>query len=267
MVLLKKYISIVIIFSVASSSFANSLIKVKVSSKDDEIDFLSTSFHNDSIHKFNFSYPDKKRGLKPFIAPTILLSGGTVLHFSTTSKKNIQDWTNKQFSYSDHIEDYTQYAPLIAVYLLNALGIKGKNNFGNRTAIVLKSILVNDLIVGNLKTWSNSIRPNGSPRSFPSGHTSVAFSLAHFMHKEYGEISTWYSVGAYACATSVGLMRVTKNAHWFSDVLAGAGIGMLSTELIYLTHLYKWDKEHLKNLDILPFKVGKQKGVTLVFNF
>ena len=228
---------------------------------------IKFGLHNDSIHKFNLRYHDKKRGLKPYIAPAILISAGTALHFSTDAKDNFQDWVQGNFAYSGSVDDYIQYAPIVAVYSLNAFGVKGKNNFGNRTALALKSFLLNDLIVSGLKTWTNETRPNGDARSFPSGHTSFAFAMAHFMHKEYGERSAWYSVGAYSCATAVGIMRVTKNAHWISDVVAGAGIGILSTELVYLTHLYKWDSEHLRNFDIFPFTVGKQKGLTLVYNF
>jgi len=223
--------------------------------------------HNDSIHKFNFRYYDKKRGLKPYIAPAILITTGTALHFSTDAKENFQDWVQGNFAYSGDVDDYIQFAPLVAVYSLNAFGVKGENNFGNRTALALKSFLLNDLIVNSLKTWTDETRPNGGARSFPSGHTSFAFAMAHFMHKEYGELSAWYSVGAFSCATAVGIMRVAKNAHWVSDVIAGAGIGILSTELVYLTHLYKWDSEHLRNFDIFPFTIGKQKGLTLVYNF
>jgi membrane-associated phospholipid phosphatase len=91
--------------------------------------------------------------------------------------------------------------------------------------------------------------------------------MAHVMHKEFGDKSVWYSIGAYSCAATVGILRVAKNAHWISDVIAGAGFGMLSTELVYLTHLYKWDNEHLENFDIFPFRIGKQKGLTLVYTF
>lgn len=225
------------------------------------------NFDSDSIHKFNFRYPDKKRGLKPYIAPALLISTGTALHFNIGAKENFSDFAQDNFAYHGSLDDYIQYAPLAVVYSLNALGIKGKNNFGNRTAIAIKSILLNDLIVTNLKTRTKTERPNGSMRSFPSGHTSFTFAMAHFMHKEYGELSPWYSIGAYSCATTVGLLRVAKNAHWISDVVAGAGIGILSTELVYLTHLYKWDRQHLKNFDIFPFQLGNQKGVTLVYNF
>ncbi|HKI90224.1 MAG TPA: phosphatase PAP2 family protein [Draconibacterium sp.] len=224
-------------------------------------------FHNDSIHKLNFRYADRKRGIKPFIAPALLISGGTALHFMTNAKEHFRNFAQDNFAYHGHFDDYAQYAPLATVYALNALGIKGKNNFGNRTALAIKSILLNEFIVSNLKTWTHVQRPSGDARSFPSGHTSFAFAMAQIMHKEYGEISPWFSIGAYSCAATVGILRVAKNAHWISDVVAGAGIGMLSTELVYLTHQYKWDNEHLKQWDIFPFQMGNQKGLTLVYRF
>jgi membrane-associated phospholipid phosphatase len=87
------------------------------------------------------------------------------------------------------------------------------------------------------------------------------------MHKEFGEKSIWFSVGAYSCATTVAVLRVVHNAHWISDVVAGAGFGILSTEFIYLTHQYKWDNEHLKRLDIFPWSTREQKGLALVYTF
>jgi len=220
-----------------------------------------------SLHRLDFRYPDKKRGIKPFIVPVVLITTGTILHFTTTAKENFQDWAQDNFPYSGSIDDYIQYAPGVAVYALNAFEIKGKNKFGNRTAIVVKSLLVNELMVSSLKVWVNEERPNGGEHSFPSGHTSVAFALAHFMHKEYGERSIWYSIGAYSCATTVGFIRVAKNAHWISDVFAGAGFGILSTELVYLTHQYKWDNEHIKNVDIFPWSNRKQSGLSVVYTF
>ena len=230
--------------------------------------FLNETYllHNDSIHQLNFRYADKKRGFKPYIAPTLLIAGGTALHFSD-AKYRFNDWVDENFSYEGNIDDYLRYAPLAAVYSLNAMGIKGKNNFGNLTAISIKSFILNDLIVYTLKRVVDEPRPGGDPHSFPSGHTSVAFAFAQIMHHEFGEQSIWYSVGAYSAATTVGIMRITKGAHWASDVLVGAGIGMLSTELVYLTHQYKWDWEHLKNFDIFPFSKGRQKGLTLVYKF
>ena len=224
-------------------------------------------FENDSLSGFNFRYTGEKKGLKPWIAPSLLISGGTALHFMTDTKENIRDFVQQNLAYHGRFDDYAQYAPLITVYALNACGIKGKNNFGNRTALALKSFLLNGLITDRLKFWINEKRPGGGVHSFPSGHTSTAFSFAHFMHKEYGELSPWFSIGAYTCAATVGYMRVAKNAHWISDVVMGAGIGILSTELIYLTHQYKWDNEHLKRFAVTDLQMGKQKKLTIVYNF
>jgi len=229
---------------------------------------LNKSFvlHNDSIHSFNFRYADRKRGIKPFIAPVALITAGTAFHFSDL-KYDFNDWRKDNFNYYGDVDDYLRLAPIAAVYSLNAFGIKGKNCIGNQSAILFKSVLLNTVLVRILKDKTKVERPTGDMKSFPSGHASIAFGLAQWMHHEYGERSVWYSVGAYASATSVGVMRIAKGAHWASDVVAGAGIGMLTTELIYLTHQYKWDWEHMRRLDILPFTIGKQKGVTLVYTF
>jgi membrane-associated phospholipid phosphatase len=185
----------------------------------------------------------------------------------TGTKEGIRDFMEKNLPYGGRIDDYLQYTPLVSVYLLNALQFNGKNNFGNRTAIAAKSFLLNGLITDNLKSGVNEKRPGGGIHSFPSGHTSKAFTFAHFMHKEYGEKSLWFSIAAYSCAATVGYMRVAKSAHWVSDVLAGAGIGILSTELVYLTHQYKWDCDHLRRFDIFPFQFGKNRGITLTYSF
>ena len=263
-----------LIFGVTNPLFANAPVTKKEAEKDFFIDnqFSHSNsnyyfFHKNSIHRLNFRYPDKKRGLKPWIAPTLLMSTGTALHFATTTKNNTREFMQENLAYHGRVDDYLQYAPGVAVYAFNALGIKGKNNFGNSTALMVKSFLLNGLITDRLKYWINEPRPNGGVRSFPSGHTSKAFMLAHFMHNEYGELSPWYSIGAYSAATTVGYMRVAKSAHCISDVLMGAGIGIFSTELVYLTHQYKWDNQHLKRFDIFPFQLGNQKGLTLIYNF
>ena len=253
-------------FGVIAKNKSTLDIKEKSSSTLSNLDFRS-NFHIDSIHKFNFRYADKKRGIKPFIAPALLIATGTTLHFSTDAKHNFQNWMQNNFASSGHVDDYLQYAPLAAVYSLNLLGIKGKNNFGNLTALSLKSILLNEFIVSNLKVWTGVQRPNGGMHSFPSGHTSFAFAMAQVVHHEFGEKSVWYSIGAYSAAATVGILRISKNAHWISDVVAGAGIGMLSTEIVYLTHMYKWDNKHIRNFDIFPFKLGNQKGIALIYNF
>jgi membrane-associated phospholipid phosphatase len=138
-------------------------------------------------------------------------------------------------------DDYLQYAPIAAVYALNALGVKGRNDFVNRTAILIKSEFLVGVLTYTLKQITAVPRPDsGKPTSFPSGHTAQAFAAATFMAKEFGHKNIGYSIGAYAIASGIGAMRVMNNRHWVSDVLVGAGIGILSTNIAYLTHQHRW---------------------------
>ena len=69
--------------------------------------------------------------------------------------------------------------------------------------------------------------PTGSP-SFPSGHTSTAFALATSLGDAAGK--TWVKVILFGLATGTGWARLQQEAHWVSDVVAGAGIGILSAK-------------------------------------
>lgn len=62
---------------------------------------------------------------------------------------------------------------------------------------------------------------------------SHGFMCATILHKEYGMLSPWYSIGGYTLAGITGITRQLNNRHWIGDVLVGAGIGMISTDLGY----------------------------------
>ncbi len=90
-----------------------------------------------------------------------------------------------------------------------------------------------------LKHTTNELRPDGSNYlSFPSGHTANAFTGASLLDREFSSVSPWIPLGGYAMATSTGILRMTNDKHWLSDVLVGAGIGLLSTEIAY--QVYPW---------------------------
>lgn len=217
--------------------------------------------------------PSKFRGFQK--AVTVPLFFTAVGLYSLTdnellNKYEVQEARNEWMpKFHTRADDYVQYAPIVAVYGLNALGVKGKNNFGNRTAILIKSELMVGILTFSLKKITAVPRPDtGQPTSFPSGHTTQAFAVATFMAKEYGHKSIWYSIGAYTVATGVGAMRVMNNRHWISDVLVGAGIGIFSTNMAYLTHQYKWGKKKTGGQTlIVPLYDGQTGMVSVVHRF
>lgn len=136
----------------------------------------------------------------------------------------------------DHIrlDNYTQYIPAAMVYGLNAAGIKGEHNFRDRSVIYGTSQLFVAAITIPVKHLVKEERPDGSNfLSFPSGHTATAFSSAWFMYKEYHKEHFWLSMSGFSLAAFTGVYRTLNDKHWVGDVVAGAGIGILSTELSY----------------------------------
>jgi hypothetical protein len=133
-----------------------------------------------------------------------------------------------------HIDNYLQYSPVVAVYALNGLGVKGKNGLKDRTIIYGLSSIISTAIVLPLKQITHIQRPDNSGfNSFPSGHTTTVFAAAEFLRQEYKNVSPWYGIAGYTIATSVGVLRLYNNKHWVSDVVAGAGLGILSAKLAY----------------------------------
>ncbi len=147
-------------------------------------------------------------------------------------------------SFNRHYDDYLQYLPAAVMLGMKAGGVEGRSSWGRMLVSDAFSVIIMSTVVGQLKVKTKVTRPDGSNNhSFPSGHTATAFMTATMMSKEYGGRSPWYSVGAYSVATATGLMRMANNKHWLSDVLAGAGFGILSTELgYYLADLIFKDK-------------------------
>ena len=147
---------------------------------------------------------------------------------------NIKNVVRRDPDFHTPIDNYLQYVPGLAVYGLNAIGIKGKHNFRDRTIIYVMANLMMSATVESIKSISKVPRPEGfGTNAFPSGHTATAFVGAEFLRQEYKDVSPWYGVAGYAAAASTGILRMYNNMHWFRDVMAGAGIGILSTRVAY----------------------------------
>ena len=82
--------------------------------------------------------------------------------------------------------------------------------------------------------------------SFPSGHSTAAFSLATVFALEYSS-TIWVPVLAYTLATGTAVSRLYDNKHWASDVVIGSALG-------FVTSRFMWKQSHKGNsrLVILP---------------
>lgn len=128
-------------------------------------------------------------------------------------------------------DDYVQYVPVAFYLTLDFMGLKAKHSFGERVAVAAVTYIAVTAISQGLKYTVREPRPDtGTRNSFPSGHTMTVFAGAELVRSEYG----WgVGMGAYALAATVGFMRMYNGRHWFNDVLAGAGLGILSARIGY----------------------------------
>jgi len=204
------------------------------------------------------------------LAPALLMAAGlSTLDGDNDDNYEVQKERNRYIpNFRHQADDLLQHAPIVVVYGLNWLGVKGKNDFANRTAILIKTEVMLGILTFSLKRITAVPRPDNSNKltSFPSGHTAQAFAAATFMAKEYGDKNIWYSIGAYTMATGVGAMRVMNNRHWISDVVVGAGLGILTTNLVYLTHQYRWGNKTKGGQTIVMPSYDGQTGMVNIIH-
>lgn len=203
--------------------------------------FLSFAQESDPLMQFPVK---EKFEFKKLIVPSSLLIGGLITQLGreeSIAKEIVEERNEHLFGFSNHVDDYAQFAPFVAVYAFDIAGMKAKTDWQNRTAILIKGQILNLGTVYLLKKAVNNTRPDGTAFSFPSGHTANVFAGATMLALEYGEEYKWVPYVSYSVAGGVGVMRMLNNKHYISDVLFGAGLGILSMKIAYWTHQYKWN--------------------------
>lgn len=224
----------------------------------------------DSIRSNNSSLLERRTS-RQWIIPTALVAAGTVTMLDSDADEfflsnfEVREERNENFmNFSNHLDDYLQHVPSVTCFVLDIAGADGRHTVPNQIAILLKSEVLMLGTVYALKYTVGEARPDsGKANSFPSGHTAQAFTTATFLSMEYGDRSIFVSIAAYATATTVGVFRMLNNRHWISDVLVGAGIGILSTDLVYLTHKNRWGRGKLfGSLRVDPYLVYGASGLS-----
>lgn len=234
----------------------------------------------------------KTKLLPSLIVPGIMIGYGltTIKNNGIYSSYSAQRDIKKAFpNFNNKLDDIMIFAPYAEILALNLLKIKCKNDWLNTGLLFLKSELIMAAIVFPMKELIGLPRPYAQdsiraaeaagikvdlknyrrthPNAFvslPSGHTAQAFVAASIVHKEYRSKSNWYGVGAYAIATTVAAFRMLNNKHWQSDVIVGAGIGIMSVHIAYATHQFKWGR---KEICFMPSYNSNFKGFAMAYSF
>ena len=155
----------------------------------------------------------------------------------------IQDDLRKDAPFYN-LGDYTRFVPSTMHMGLGLLGAPAKHALLDRTVEATIAHACALSLGYAFKYTVNRERPDGSDnRSFPSGHTLFSFTGAELTRMDYG---LGWGAGAYAVAVFTAGERLWGNRHWLTDVLAGAGIGILSA------HAGAWLLDPVKQLLNLP---------------
>ena len=174
-----------------------------------------------------------------FVGVPLFIAGwavkGDKAMFRVNDKNNKKKNTQLLTDFKTSIDDYTQFFGPAMVVGLKIGGVEGRSDWPRLLASSALSYGIMAAFVNGIKYTAKEMRPDGSTaNSWPSGHTATSFVGATILHKEYGLTrSPWYSVAGYGVATATGVMRVLNNRHWISDVMSGAGLGIISTEFGY----------------------------------
>jgi membrane-associated phospholipid phosphatase len=100
-------------------------------------------------------------------------------------------------------------------------------------ADLVRAQIVSAALTQGVKLSVGRRRPDQGRNSFPSGHASATFATAAVLHRHYGFMA---AAPAYALATFVAGSRVQERHHFLSDVVFGAGIGIVSGRTVGLGH-------------------------------
>jgi len=188
------------------------------------------------------------------VALTMMATGAASHYWQPISDINgkirdgVQQWRNSVFNGRRYtFDNHTQYLPFVALLALKLATGESRHSALELTTCAAGSILIMNILVHGIKLTSQIQRPDGSAyNSFPSGHTATAFCGAEMLRLEYGDKYPWLIATSFAVATLTGFMRIYNNRHWAGDIVAGAGVGLLSADLSFWLNDKIWAKQKKK---------------------
>jgi len=174
---------------------------------------------------------------------TLIPAGGAVLSSLGNTDERVNSWATGHtpiFGSMDSASRTANYllgilqAEVVVTALATPSGEDSQEWIASKAkglSVELGAELVTAGVTEGLKNISDRERPSGGDNSFPSGHSSAAFTNVALANRnlEYipmsSELRTGLEIGNWLLASATAWARVEANAHWLSDVFAGAAIG------------------------------------------
>lgn len=217
----------------------------------------------------NFKSKKSRTLLHKAIVPASLIGVGLLLNnsdFERNLQSDLRDGVGNGYEF--HIDDYILFVPIVQMYGADAFGMKAKNHWFDQTKYLIISNVVSTGISELLKATISKTRPDGTDtNSFPSGHSTIAFTNAAVLQNEFQDTSPVYAYSGYAFAATTGVFRMLNNRHYLSDVIVGAGIGIFVTQLVYHFEPLKNFNPFKKSKDISFFPQYKEKTYGFYFKY
>lgn len=211
----------------------------------------SITVQHDSVCS-DYSFSPVKLAVPLAVTAVGTVGAFTFKGFRQSVDKQFSKWRGDRYWHGD---DYIQYVPAAAYLGLGLCGVKSRNNFRDRLLAGATAYICMAAVVNVVKVGIHEERPDGSAHnSFPSGHTATAFTGAELMRIEYGN---YIGAAGYAAAVAVGFLRMYNSRHWYNDIIAGAGIGVLSARVGYWLlplerRLFGFDKSDKTSIAVVP---------------
>jgi hypothetical protein len=173
-----------------------------------------------------------RRSWVPAVVGGTLIGAGLTEHVFSHAYSRRLDPTFRESH--GRLADWGRFAPKL---LQLGLAFSGQTGRYSNTRTLVSDVIGFAALAGStsaIKNTTGQLRPDGTDRkSFPSGHAAMAFVTATMLDEEYGHVSPLITIGGYALSTATAFDRARGNRHYAGDVLAGAGIGIVSARLGY----------------------------------
>ena len=199
--------------------------------------------------------------LVPFLAGGVATAGASYLDLA------VRDAVGGSTGWGGSVS--TAWGPIGSTLFVAGMFTGGRlsqnQRFRAMTYDMLDAALVNAAYTEVFKRTVRRERPDGlDNKSFPSGHTSNAFTLATVAERHYG-----WKVGlpAYAVAALVGASRLQQNRHYLSDVVAGATLGYVVGHTVVRLNSRPLERGQKKTWNISPIAGRDTRGMLLTVTF